>query len=125
MPYSPSSNTDPFTGAFDRRKRRHSRYRIDLPVSVVVLGEQNYTRLNSHAKDLSESGIGLILAADLGAGEVVSLELSLPNVPEPFTMRAVVRYHSGCHYGLEFLTPSQERIAMLKAYCRESGVEAD
>jgi PilZ domain len=106
----PSSDPKRVMKPFDRRRRRHQRYRSDFRVTVSHLGDQ-YQKLEGHCRDLSEAGIGILLAADFNGGEVVGLRFSVPGVAVPWDVRAVVRYRRGYQYGFEFLslTPEQRR----------------
>ena len=104
------------TSAPDRRRRRYPRYRCDFVVVVTLLNGKNYQKLNAHCKDLSEAGMGTIVAAELTSGEVVSLSFSLPGSGDLWELRAVLRHRRGYHYGFEFLSLSQERSDVLKTF---------
>ena len=104
------------TSAPDRRRRRYPRYRCDFAVVVTLLAGKNYQKLNAHCKDLSEAGIGAIIAAELTSGEVVSLSFSLPDSNQRWDVRAVLRHRRGYHYGFEFLALDQERADILKTF---------
>jgi len=106
------------TNAPDRRRRRHPRYRCDFPVTMTLLTGKNYQKLNAHCKDISEAGLGAIVAAELTSGEVVSLNFSLPDSNQSWDVRAVLRHRRGYHYGFEFLSLDQERTDILKTFVR-------
>lgn len=80
-----------------------------------LLGTQ-YERLEGHCRDLSKAGIGILLAAELNGGDVVSLDFALPGSALPWDVRAVVRYRRGYQYGLEFLSLAQEQQVLLEGY---------
>jgi c-di-GMP-binding flagellar brake protein YcgR len=106
----------------DRRDRRHPRFRADFRVTVTFLAASQYQRTEGHSRDLSQGGIGLLLADELKIGEVVGLVFALPREEmETWEVRAVVRHRHGYHYGFEFLALGNERLAILKAYL--SGLE--
>jgi hypothetical protein len=65
--------------------------------------------VEGHCRDLSAAGIGILLAADLNGGEVVSLSFLLPGTAAVWNVRAVVRYRRGYQYGFEFLSLTQEQ----------------
>jgi len=67
--------------------------------------------------DLSEAGIGILIAAELKVSEVAGLSFSLPGAV-PWEIRAVLRYRRGYHYGFEFLSLTGEQQEWLKAYLR-------
>ena len=100
----------------DRRHRRYPRYRAEFPVVATLLSENHYQKLDAHCKDLSEAGIGVLLAAEVPIGEVVSLKFCLPKSAEAWEVRAVLRHRRGFHYGFEFLSLAEERKTLLKKY---------
>ena len=104
------------TTAPDRRHRRYPRYRCDFAVVLTLLAGKNYQKLNAHCKDLSEAGMGTIIAAELTSGDVVSLSFSLPGSIELWEVRAVLRHRRGYHYGFEFLSLAVERIDVVKNF---------
>ena len=99
-----------------RRHRRHPRYRSEFAVTVTLLAGNQYQTLEAHCKDLSEAGIGALIAAEVPMGEVVSLNFSLPGLTEAWEVRAVLRHRRGFHYGFEFLSLERERTTALKKY---------
>jgi hypothetical protein len=103
-----------FTSAPGRRLRRTPRYRSSFPVLVKLLAAGRYESLQAHCKDLSEAGIGVLLAAELASGEVVSLNFTLPGLPIPWEVRSVLRHRRGYHYGFEFFSLTSEQTGVLK-----------
>jgi hypothetical protein len=101
----------------DRRRRRHARYRSDFRVAVSYLGN-HYQTIEGHCRDVSEAGIGILLAAEMDNGEVVSLAFSLPGSMLSWEVRAVVRYRRGYQYGFEFLSLTSEQQESLKSYLK-------
>jgi hypothetical protein len=103
----------------ERRRRRYPRYRSDFAVVTTLFSGKQYQRLDAHCRDLSEAGIGVLLAAEVPMGEVVSLNFSLPGLIESWEIRAVLRHRRGFHYGFEFLSLAPERIVILKKYIED------
>jgi hypothetical protein len=83
-------------------------------VLVKLLAAGRYESLQAHCKDLSEAGIGVLLAAELASGEVVSLNFTLPGLPAPWEVRSVLRHRRGYHYGFEFFSLTSEQTGILK-----------
>src|SRR5947209_14335895 len=104
------------TATTDRRRRRYPRHRSEFGVAVTWLSGNQYQTLDARCKDLSEAGIGVLLAAEVPIGEVVSLNFCLPSLNEPWDVRAVLRHRRGFHYGFEFLSMVRERSSSLKQY---------
>jgi hypothetical protein len=100
----------------DRRRRRHPRYQSDFRVAVTHLLGNAYQKLEGHSRDLSEAGIGVLLAAELNVGEVASLNFSLSGSATAWEVRAVVRYRRGYHYGFEFLSLTNDQRESLKGF---------
>ncbi|MFZ0201686.1 MAG: PilZ domain-containing protein [Candidatus Sulfotelmatobacter sp.] len=112
----PSADAKRAMKSVDRRRRRHPRYRGDFIVSVNHLLGDDYQKIEGHCRDLSEAGMGIILAAELNSGEVVGLSFRLPESALAFDVRAVVRHRRGYQYGFEFLSLSPEQRDMLKDF---------
>jgi c-di-GMP-binding flagellar brake protein YcgR len=111
----------------DRRRRRHVRYRADFRVSVNHLQGDHYQEVEGHCRDLSEAGIGILLATELNLGEVASLGMTLPGTTTAWGPRAVVRHRRGYQYGFEFLALTPEQREALTRYLqileREDGLD--
>jgi hypothetical protein len=114
----PASNPKPATNQTERRRRRrHPRFRDDFGVAVTLFLGSHYHKVEGHCRDLSEAGIGVLLATELTVGEVAGLSFSLPK-SLPWETRAVLRYRRGYHYGFEFLALSTEQQELLKAHLK-------
>lgn len=110
----PAKPVRAFISAPGRRLRRNPRYRSSFPVLVTLLIAGRYESLQAHCKDLSEAGIGVLLAAELTSGEVVSLNFTLPGLPKPWDVRGILRHRRGYHYGFEFFSLTREQNSILK-----------
>jgi len=113
-----ASTPKPATNQTDRRRRRHPRHAADFRVTVSHLQEDQYQKLEGHCRDLSEAGIGILLAAELDGGEVTGLSFLLPGSAHSWEVRAVVRYRRGYQYGFEFLSLTGEQNETLKNYLK-------
>jgi thymidylate synthase ThyX len=99
--------------------RRYARYRTEIPVIVKVLGKDGYVRVHGRCFEIAEAGLGAVISSELGAGEMVTLEFSIPEVSEAFVMRAVVRHRMGFLHGFEFVGMLPEQSELIKAFCRK------
>lgn len=99
----------------DRRPRRHPRFRSEFPVSIELFSGGEWQQFDAHCKDLSEAGMGVLVAAELTMGEVVTLAFLVPGM-EPWSVRAVLRHRRRYQYGCEFLALSDEQKKELSAY---------
>jgi c-di-GMP-binding flagellar brake protein YcgR len=102
-----------------RLRRRHARYRCEFPVLVNLLSDRERQQLNGHCRDVSEAGIGVLIAGELPLGEVATLTFSLPGVPQPWDVRAVLRHRRGYHYGFEFLSLTDRQAKTLNGYLKD------
>ncbi len=83
-----------------------------VPLDVIVLRSGIPENLPGRCTDLSEAGVGAIVAGELIPGQQVAVELRLPNVGVPVRSRAIVRYQQRLRCGLQFvgLTPEQREM---------------
>jgi len=99
--------------------RRYARYRTEIPVIVKVLSQDGYVRIHGRCFEIAENGLGAVITSEFRAGEMVSVEFSLPDVEELQVVRAVVRHRMGFLHGFEFvgLLPVQKEL--IHDYCRK------
>jgi TonB family protein len=83
-----------------------------VPLDVIVLRSGIPENLPGRCTDLSEGGVGAIVAGELIPGQQVAIELRLPNMGVPVRSRALVRYQQRLQCGLQFvgLTPEQRQM---------------
>jgi len=111
---------NPMGEAFMRKSstRRFARYRTELPLIVKVLGQEGYLRVHGRCFEIAENGLGAVITSEFRAGEMVSLEFSIPNVTDLQVLRAVVRHRMGFLHGFEFVGILPEQRDQIKGYCR-------
>lgn len=112
----PASSSKPAISQADRRRRRYPRYRAEFRVTVSYLFGNKHQKIEGHCRDLSQAGIGILLAEELATGEVVGLSFLFPGSAVPWEVRAVVRYRRGYQYGFEFLALTAEQRTSLGNY---------
>ena len=100
------------------QRRRFTRHRTDLPLTVTVLRQDGYVRLQGRCHEIAEAGLGGVISTALVAGEVVSLEFSIPDLPQSLVLRAVVRHRAGLVHGFEFIGLSPEQRECILAFAR-------
>lgn len=98
--------------------RRYARYRTELPVIVKVLGKEGYLRIHGRCFEIAEAGLGAVISSELVAGEMVTLEFSIPEDTDLFVMRAVVRHRMGFLHGFEFISALPKQTELIQKYCR-------
>jgi hypothetical protein len=114
---TPTSSRDAAAASRQREHRRFPRYRSDLPLIVKVLGQEGYLRVHGRCTEIAESGLGAVVSAELSAGEMVALEISIPHGAE-LTLRAVVRHRMGFLHGFEFVGMLPEQTESIQVFCQ-------
>ncbi len=105
---------------FEKTPRRVPRRPIDVPLDLIALRSGVPENLPGRCTDLSEAGVGAVVAGELAAGQQVAVELRLPNVGVPVRARALVRYQSKFHCGLQFVGLSREQREMIRYWAYRS-----
>ncbi len=94
------------------------RYEVVVPVTVKVLRRGVSTVVTGNSTDLSEAGVRLVLAdGELIAGEIVTIEFSLPTAPERLRIYATVRHRKENHYGIQFVEVEPEHRQAIRDLC--------
>ncbi len=101
--------------ALEKAPRRvEFRKPVNVPLDLIALRSGVPENLPGRCTDLSETGVGAVVAGELSAGQQVAVELRLPNVAVPVRARALVRYQSRLRCGLEFVGLSAEQREMIR-----------
>ncbi len=104
-------------------RRRVERFELQTPLDVTVLRSGVPETLPGRAVDVCECGIAAMLAGELLPGEVVGIEVQLPDTTDLLRMRATVRYHDKLRYGFEFVALSAEQQAAIRDCAQETQAE--
>lgn len=86
---------------------------------MKVLGKDGYFRVHGRCFEIAEAGLGAVISSELAAGEMVTLEFSIPDIPEVFAMRAVVRHRMGFLHGFEFIGLPTEVRESIRNFCQK------
>ena len=107
--------------ALEKTQRRACPRRpVHVPLDVIALRSGIPENLPGRCTDLSETGVGAVIAGELVPDQQVAVELRLPNVGVPVRARALVRYQSRLCCGLEFTGLSAEQRAMIRYWVDRS-----
>jgi TonB family protein len=107
--------------ALEKTQRRACPRRpVHVPLDVIALRSGVPENLPGRCTDLSESGVGAVIAGELVPEQQVAVELRLPNFGVPVRARALVRYQSRLCCGLEFTGLSAEQRAMIRYWAGRS-----
>jgi len=107
----------------ETRERGFARHPIIVPLDLIALRSGVPENLPGRCTDISEAGVGAVVAGELAAGQPVAVELRLPNVAVPVRARALVRYQSRLRCGFEFVGLSVEQREMIRYWIYRSGSE--
>ncbi len=102
------------------QRRAYPRRPVHVPLDVIALRSGVPENLPGRCTDLSESGVGAVIAGELVPDQQVAVELRLPNVGVPVRARALVRYQSRLRCGLEFTGLSAEQRTMIRYWVDRS-----
>src|SRR5580658_11384522 len=102
-------------------QRSFHRHPISVPLDLIVLRSGVPENLPGRCTDISEVGVGAVIAGEMAAGQQVAVELRLPNVGVPVRARALVRYQSRLRCGLEFVGLSVEQREMIHYWVYREG----
>ena len=105
------------------RERVFPRHPINVNLDLIVLRSGVPDNLPGRCTDISEAGVGAVVAGELAAGLQVAVELRLPNVGVPVRARALVRYQSRLRCGFEFVGLSVEQREMIRYWIYRSAAE--
>jgi c-di-GMP-binding flagellar brake protein YcgR len=94
--------------------RTHSRYLLDI--RIVVRAKET---LIGRTKDIAEGGLGATIPSNIDIGEIVELELQLPESPEPFKIKAEVRYRKGFQYGFKYVSITEQQREEIRRTTRD------
>jgi len=94
--------------------RAHSRYLLDL--RIVVRAKETFI---GRTKDIAEGGLGATIPSEINIGEIVELELQLPDATEPLKIEAEVRYRHGFQYGFKFVKITEQQREMIRRTTRD------
>lgn len=105
------------SGPDSRDARRVERHLADISVAISVTRNGITGRLSGRTVDLSDGGMGCLVAAELKVGQQVTLDFKLPLCRDPFKVRAVVRNRAASRYGLEFLSLTSVQREAIQRFC--------
>ena len=84
--------------------RRYRRYKLDVPVRVIVHSDEKTRIINGRGNELNEGGLAVSAGVELETGDIIEVEFTPAYTGQPLRARAAVRDRKGYRYGLEFLT---------------------
>ncbi len=83
--------------------RRWPRYRLDIPVRLIVNKGNNVAIVQGRGNELNEGGLTLFAGIELLPDEHLSVEFTPPYAGGPIRARCIVKNREHYRYGVEFL----------------------
>jgi hypothetical protein len=108
---------NPLEEATQHNRRKSPRFLFDARLKITMrsnLKKQVFGR----TRDISETGLGAVIADPLEGGERVILEFPVSFQDHPLVLHAVVCYRRGFHHRFELLAPEAEQSAVIRQICR-------
>jgi len=84
--------------------RRWPRYKVNVPIRVIIQNAMKATIIDGRGTSLSEGGMAMFAGAELKPGDQVAVEFTPPYSAPPIRVEAKVCNREGYNYGVEFLT---------------------
>lgn len=105
------------------QRRAFARQAVRVPLDVVVPGSGVFENFFGRCTDLSETGVGAIVAGKLVLDQQVAVELRLPNFGVPVRARARVRYQKQLRCGLQFVGLPVEQREMIRYWLNRAAAQ--
>jgi len=86
--------------------RRWHRYKISVPIRVVLATPSKTTIIDGRGHELSEGGMALMAGVELRLEDQIVVEFTPPYSNSPIRVKGAVRNRQGYRYGIEFLWES-------------------
>ena len=99
--------------------RAHKRYLLDVRLVVKTMTAKSSETLLGRTKDIAEGGLGATIPGNIKIGEIVEIELQLPETAELLKFKAEVRYRQGFQYGFKFLQADEKQREMIRRATHE------
>ena len=98
--------------------RRWRRYKLDVPVRLIVSKENKVSIVQGRGNELNDGGMAVFAGVELRIDETVSIEFTPPYTGQPIRVRGRVCDRDGYRYGIEFLLETEddrESVGQLRA----------
>lgn len=99
--------------------RRWQRYKVNVPIRVIVCRAMKASIFDGRGTSLSAGGMALFAGAELKPGDQVAVEFTPPFSSPPIRVDAKICNRTGYHYGVEFLAvdnSQRQSVAQLRMH---------
>lgn len=104
--------------------RRFPRYKLNVPLRVIVEKSDKVTIVQGRGDELNEGGMAVFAGVEVPVGGQMAVEFTPPYSGNPIRVRCVVRDRRGYNFGVEFLLENDsdhDRVADIRAALRGMG----
>ncbi len=104
--------------------RRWPRYKMDVPVRVILQPPRKPTIVQGRGTQLNRGGMAVFAGVELAVEDEIAVEFTVPYSGQPIRVRGHIRDRKGYTYGLEFITQDEgeyRNVAQLEAALRALG----
>jgi hypothetical protein len=99
--------------------RRAPRCSLTVPVRITVMRAGAAHSVAGRSLDLGEGGIAVSLSSEMRISDSVAVEFLLPDLGLGLQIRAIVRYRTPSHWGLEFRGLTRHQQAVIREWTRQ------
>ncbi|MBZ5546492.1 MAG: PilZ domain-containing protein [Acidobacteriia bacterium] len=89
-------------------QRRWPRYKVDVPVRVIVQSVAKVAIVQGRGSELNNGGMAIFAGTELSIDAQVIVEFTPPYSGQPIRVRCFVKNRTGYRYGVEFITESDD-----------------
>jgi hypothetical protein len=83
--------------------RRWPRYRLNVPLRLIVPKGDKVVIVQGRGNELNEGGMSVFGGIELKVGDQIAVEFTPPYSGQPIRVKGCVRNRQGYTYGIEFL----------------------
>lgn len=91
-----------------RNTRRWPRYKMNVPLRVIVHTADKIRIIDGRGTELNEGGMTVWAGVESRAGDVIEVEFTPPYSGQPLRVRSEIRNRSGYTYGVQFMNETPE-----------------
>jgi hypothetical protein len=102
-----ATQVDAYSASPRTNFRQWQRYRLALPIRLIVSREGITRILEGRAQDMSQGGLLIFAGVELRMGDGIFVEFTAPYSGEPLRAPGIVRHRRGYNYGIEFLAENR------------------
>jgi len=100
------------------RSRTFDRHRFDIRVKIVINHYGRHRIIHGRTRDLSFTGMGVVLSREVASGTPCIILLKLPKTEIEVQLPAVVTQGKGFRCGVEFQRLTGEQKLLIQKICK-------